>query len=177
MRPQRMKFEIERKFLLRNDGWRDEVISVERLRDGLVGTFDGGKIRVRLAESQASLAIKSPASGLARREFEYRIPRSDAEFLLAAMSGDLIVEKLRYRVFHVGFEWSVDIYEKQLAGIALAEIELDRADREFPLPPWAGREVTDDPRFHKRNMMMLARASAAPLTIEQLLGISVPENV
>ncbi len=172
-----MKFEIERKFLLRDNGWRDEVISVERLRDGLIGTFGGGKIRVRLADSHASLAIKSPASGLTRREFEYRIPRTDAEFLLTTMSGDQIFEKLRYCVFHLGFEWSVDIYKKQLAGIALAEIELDRADREFPLPPWVGREVTDDPRFRKRSMMKLALASAAPLTIEQLLGASVPETV
>jgi adenylate cyclase len=172
-----MNIEIERKFLLRNNGWRDEVISVERLRDGLVGEFAGGKIRVRLADSEASLAIKSPASGLARREFEYHIPRSDAEFLLATISGDLIVEKLRYRVFHLGFEWSVDLYEKQLAGIALTEIELDRADQKFPLPPWVGREVTDDPRFHKRNMMRLAQACAAPLTIERLLGLSLPEPV
>lgn len=172
-----MNIEIERKFLLRNNEWRDEVISVERLRDGLIGEFDTGKIRVRLGESGASLAIKSPASGLARREFEYHIPRADAEFLLATIGGDLIVEKLRYRVFHLGFEWSVDIYEKQLAGIALAEIELDRADRQFPLPPWVGREVTDDARFHKRNMMKLALAAAAPLTIERLLGLSVPEHV
>jgi adenylate cyclase len=171
-----MKIEIERKFLIRDNGWRDEVVSVERLRDGLVGLFDGGKIRVRLGDSHASLAIKAPASGLARREFEYSIPRADAEFLLATISGDLTVEKLRYRVFHLGFEWSVDIYEKQLAGVALAEIELDRADRGFPLPPWIGREVTDDPRFHKRNMMRLATASAAPLTIERLLGYSAPEH-
>jgi CYTH domain-containing protein len=151
-----MKIEIERKFRLRNDGWRDEVIGVERLRDGLVGEFEAGEIRVRLGERHASLAIKSPASGLARREFEYSIPRSDAEFLLAAIEPDLIVEKLRYRVFHRGFEWSVDVYEKQLAGIALAEIELDRTDRAFSLPPRVGREVTDDPRFHKRNMMRSA---------------------
>ncbi len=172
-----MNIEIERKFLLRTNRWRDEVVSVERLRDGLIGLFDGGKIRVRLADSGASLAIKSPASGLARREFEYPIPRTDAESLLATISGDLIVEKLRYRVFHLGFEWSVDIYEKQLAGIALAEIELDRADQEFPLPTWIGREVTDDPRFHKRNMMKVALASGVPLTIERLLGLEVPEHV
>ncbi|MGP0106050.1 CYTH domain-containing protein [Rhodoblastus sp.] len=171
-----MNIEIERKFLLRNDGWRDEVVGVERLRDGLLGEFDSGKIRVRLAESAASLAIKSPGSGLARREFEYPIPRADAEFLLATISGELIVEKLRYRVFHGGFEWSVDVYEKQLAGIALAEIELDRADREFPLPGWVGREVTDDPRFHKRNMMRSALASAAR-KVERSPGRSAPAPV
>ncbi|WP_298424099.1 CYTH domain-containing protein [Rhodoblastus sp.] len=170
-----MNIEIERKFLLRNNGWRDEIVSVERLRDGLVGEFDAGKIRVRLGDSHASIAIKSPASGLTRREFEYSIPRADAECLLATIDRGMVVEKLRYRVFHLGFEWSVDVYEKQLAGIALAEIELDRADRDFSLPPWAGREVTGDPRFHLRNMMNAALSSKAPLTIEQLLGLPVPE--
>jgi adenylate cyclase len=172
-----MKIEIERKFLLRNDLWRDEIISVERLRDTVIGEFDGGKIRVRLAESYASLAIKSPAAGLSRREFEYHIPRAEVELLMATIGAAPIVEKLRYRVFHIGFEWSVDVYEKQLAGIRLAEIELDREDQAFPLPPWVGREVTGDPRFRKKNMAKLALSSAAPLTVEKLLGLSAPEPV
>ena len=44
----RMPVEIERKFLVANDGWRSAVIDSEKLRDGLVGEFDGCKVRVRL---------------------------------------------------------------------------------------------------------------------------------
>jgi CYTH domain-containing protein len=166
-----MNIEIERKFLLRNDSWHDETVSVERLRDGLIDEFVGGKVRVRLTDSYASLAIKSFAGGLARREFEYHIPRADAELMLATMCGRMIAEKLRHRVIHAGFEWSVDVYEKQLAGIALAEIELDHEDQDFPFPPWIGTEVTADSRFHKRAMLKMALHSAAPLTIDHLLRL------
>ena len=172
-----MHIEIERKFLLKTDGWRDETVGVERLRDGLISDRGNSKVRVRLADSYASLAIKNPVSGLARHEFEYHIPRSDAEMMLATICGDMVVEKLRYRVFHEGFEWSVDIYEKRLAGIAIAEIELDHEDQEFLLPPWVGREVTDDERFHKRNMTRLSLAAEAPLTVEQLLKLPLHELV
>jgi CYTH domain-containing protein len=168
-----MNIEIERKFLLRNDSWRDETVSVERFRDGLIDEFNGGKIRVRLADSYASLAIKSFTAGLARHEFEYHIPRTDAEFMLATMCGNMIAEKLRHRVIHAGFEWSVDVYEKKLGGIALAEIELDHEDQSFPAPPWAGMEVTADSRFHKRTMLRLAQLSAAPLTIDYLMGLPI----
>jgi CYTH domain-containing protein len=170
-----MNIEIERKFLLRNEGWRDEAVGVERLRDGLVGESGGGKVRVRLGETRASLAVKTASVGLARWEFEYCIPPSDAEMMLATMCGDMVVEKLRYRVMHAGFEWAVDLYEKRLAGIAIAEIELDHPDQNVPLPPWVGREVTADQRFHKRNMARLSLASDAPLTVARLLALPVRE--
>lgn len=168
-----MNVEIERKFLLKSDDWRGEVVGVERLRDGLLAESSRGKVRVRLADSFASLTVKSPAVGLARHEFEYPISRSDAELMLASMCGDMVVQKLRHRVVHAGFEWAVDVYEKRLAGIALAEIELDHEDQRIPLPPWVGAEVTGDERFHKRTMMRLSLASAAPLTVEGLLDLTL----
>ncbi len=166
-----MKIEIERKFLVLNEGWRAETVGVERLRDGLLGESDSGKIRVRLADSYATLAVKSDYSGLARREFEYHIPRLDAEFMLATLCGDFTVEKLRHRVIHAGCEWSVDVYEKKLASIVIAEIELEREDQKFPVPPWLGREVSGDPRFHKRAMIRRAQASSVVLTIDDLGGL------
>jgi CYTH domain-containing protein len=171
-----MHFEIERKFLLLNDSWRKEALSVERLRDGLVAESGCGKVRVRLAESFASLTVKSPASGLSRYELEVPIPRADAELMLATMCGDMVVQKLRHRLVHAGFEWSIDVYEKRLAGIALAEVELDHERQHVPLPPWVGREVTGDPRFHKRSMMRASLARAAPLTMEQILECTTPAH-
>jgi CYTH domain-containing protein len=168
-----MNFEIERKFLLQSDGWRDEAVSAERLRDGLISEFGGGKVRVRLAESYASLTVKSTVSALARREFEYRIPKPDAELMLKTLCGDMVVEKTRHRVVHAGVEWSVDIYEKRLAGIAIAEVELDREDQLLSLPPWVGREVTGDARFHKLTMMRMSLTAPAPLTEEQLCRLPV----
>ncbi len=63
-------------------------------------------------------------------------------------AGDLI-EKTRYEVPHAGLTWEVDVYGGSLAGIVLAEVELDHDDQPFEAPDWTGREVTGDPRFRQ----------------------------
>ena len=80
-----MALEIERKFLLANDEWKRQVIKSERLRDGLIGRFGEGKVRVRLTETNAWLTIKGPREGISRPEFEYEIPRGDAERMLRTL--------------------------------------------------------------------------------------------
>jgi CYTH domain-containing protein len=72
---------------------------------------------------------------------------------------------------------SVDIYEKRLAGVAIAEIELDQENQEPPFPPWVGREVTAEERLQESNMMSLSLASGAPLTVELLLNLPLSARV
>jgi CYTH domain-containing protein len=82
-----MPVEIERKSLVANDGWRSAICDSEKLRDGLIGEFDGCKVRVRLGGNRASIAVKGPRFGSHRTEFEYEIPKpgavqSDAQYCL-----------------------------------------------------------------------------------------------
>ena len=93
-----MRFEVERKFLVADDGWRSAVVSRRRLTDGLIGRFEtGSKVRVRLDEDRAWLTVKGARSGITRAEFEYAIPLSDAERLLSDVCTGHIVEKDRQR--------------------------------------------------------------------------------
>jgi CYTH domain-containing protein len=48
--------------------------------------------------------------------------------------------------------WEVDVYEGILEGIVVAEVELDREDRQLELPTWVGEEVTGDERYSKASM-------------------------
>jgi CYTH domain-containing protein len=148
-----MALEIERKFLLANDDWKREVIKSERLRDGLIGRFELGKVRVRLSEGNAWLTIKGPSDGITRPEFEYEIPRADAEQMLRTLcQGDPILEKVRHTVPFGGLDWTIDVYMGPLSGVVLAEVELEYPDQRPQLPPWVGEEVTNDPRFEKGNL-------------------------
>jgi CYTH domain-containing protein len=145
-----MALEIERKFLLANDDWKGEVIKSEHLRDGLIARFGQGKVRVRLARSNAWLTIKGPREGISRPEFEYEIPRADAEDMLRTLcQGDPVLEKVRHTVPFGGLDWTIDAYMGRLNGVVLAEVELEHPDQQPPLPPWVGEEVTNDPRFEK----------------------------
>src|SRR5215471_5628257 len=55
----RMALEIERKFLVANDGWKNSVVGSVRIRDGLIANNKGHKARVRIAGDVATIALKS----------------------------------------------------------------------------------------------------------------------
>jgi CYTH domain-containing protein len=159
-----MPIEIERKFLLANDGWRAGVVQSDHFTDGLVARVDGRKVRVRLSDNCAWLTVKGPRIGISRHEFEYEIPRSDALIMLQSLCAGPPIEKIRHIVPVGGLNWAIDIHLGALEGIEFAEVELSHADDHLPLPSWAGTEVTHDPLLRKE--ALLARcvlAAAMPL--------------
>lgn len=150
-----MATEIERKFLLADDGWRELSVRQERLRDGLVASTADRKVRVRIYDSggsRATLTVKTGTGARRNAEFEYAIPVADAEMLLARHCGEMLLTKTRHYVPHEGFTWEIDVYEGLLDGVVMAEVELPREDIEVPLPAWVGREVTGDPDYKKINL-------------------------
>ncbi len=144
-----MATEIERKFLVTGSGWRRGKRS--RLRQGYLCAREERSVRVRLESGVGTLNVKGPARGLARAEFEYRIPAEDAVRLLRLCERPLI-EKTRTRVRFGGLIWEVDEFFGDNLGLVVAEVELDRPDRTVLLPPWVGAEVTRDPRYLNANL-------------------------
>lgn len=147
-----MPVEIERKFLVKNDTWRNRVTHSERLRDGLVAREDDLKVRVRCYGGRTTLCIKGGRQGLTRQEFEYEIPPDHAATIFAMCTGR-ILEKTRYYVDGVSGTWEIDVYHDILDGIVIAEIELPSESTIVHLPDWVGAEVTGDPRYSKTAML------------------------
>jgi CYTH domain-containing protein len=147
-----MSIEIERKFLVANDGWRRRFVRMQRIRDGLVAATDDRKVRVRICDERATIAVKAKREGFTDAEFEYEIPKGDAEEMLASYCGQQLTKR-RYDVPYRGHTWQVDVYEGLLEGVILADVELPRADIDVPLPDWVGTEVTGRPEYKKRNML------------------------
>ncbi len=157
-----MGTEIERKFLVASDAWRALVRGPGTpMRQGYLAAGGPGlpSVRIRLAGPAAFLTVKGPG-GKIRAEFEYAIPPEDAEAMLA-LSPLATLAKTRWEVEHGGHLWTVDTFHApaRLDGLVLAEVELDTAEVDPPLPDWLGEEVTDDPRFSNA---ALAAALAPP---------------
>ena len=144
--------EIERKFLVANDDWRQSAVLSVGIRDGLIAAYQGRKVRVRISGDIATVAIKGPRTGIARPEFEYEIPIADAERMLSTICGDDTLEKKRFFVEDAGAMWHVDVYSGILNGVVIAEIELKQETQALTLPSWVGKEVTGDPFYKKINM-------------------------
>jgi adenylate cyclase len=165
-----MRFEVERKFLVAHDGWRAGVTLRRRLRDGLIAQANGGKVRVRLDDERAWLTVKGPRQGLGRPEFEYEIPQRDAEAMIGAVCEGCLIEKVRHCVPHAGRLWEIDVFQGDLAGLVLAEVELERETDLLVLPDWAGPEVSDDVRFRQSTLLRLRAEAGRPLTVDAILG-------
>jgi len=148
-----MALEIERKFLVRDDGWRNHCIRQHDIRDGLIAVAPGRQVRVRVCDQRATLTVKAKTEALANAEFEYEIPLADAEELLAYHCLHSALPKTRYVAPYGGRIWHVDVYEGALKGVVLAEVELPSETAEVTLPPWIGKEVTGNPAYKKINLM------------------------
>lgn len=148
-----MGVEIERKFLVKNELWRAEVVSFSLLRQGYLANQHNAAVRVRVDGQQAFINIKSITSDLQRAEFEYEIPLADAEAILNSLALRPLVEKTRHKIIHGQHTWELDVFANENQGLVMAEVELASADETFVLPPWAGREVTGDPRYYNANLV------------------------
>lgn len=145
-----MPAEIERKFLVADDAWRAGAVGT-RYVQGYLSRDPERTVRVRRAGDRAFLTIKGISRGISRPEFEYAIPVAQAEDLFALCLGPLI-EKTRTIVEYSGKRWEVDEFAGDNAGLVVAEIELKGEDEVFDLPPWAGAEVSDDPRYFNSSL-------------------------
>ena len=147
-----MALEIERKFKVANDSWRDSVTRSTSLRQGYVSTNPEATVRVRLENGVGTLTIKSKTKGISRNEFEYDIPSSEATQLLRLCEGPLI-EKARHRVTIGQHTWEIDEFIGDNQGLIIAEIELSSKDESFDKPAWLGKEVSDDARYYNSSLV------------------------
>ncbi len=150
-----MALEIERKYLVKNDAWRDQVISESKLLQGYLarGQGVGATIRVRIGDGRAILNIKGVSKGFTRPEFEYEIPLQEGEEIVREVAIQPCIEKTRYRVQCGNHTWDLDVFEGENDGLIVAEIELQSEDESFEMPEWAGEEVTDDRRYSNANLV------------------------
>lgn len=143
-----MATEIERKFLVTDETWREAVSKSSFYRQGYLASSDGASVRVRVADDKAYLNIKSMTLGISRHEFEYVIPVTDAEEMLDELCVGPKIEKTRHFVDHGDHTWEVDVFEGDNEGLVVAEIELGSEEEAFAKPSWAGKEVSHEERYY-----------------------------
>ncbi|MBE6330024.1 MAG: CYTH domain-containing protein [Bacteroidales bacterium] len=145
-----MNIEIERKFLLKNDNWREGAVGVH-YKQAYLNEKGDNTVRVRIEGEKAKLTIKGKSSNISRLEFEYDIPMEDAEALFT-LAKTPIVEKYRYKIMYAGNCWEVDEFLGMNRGLVVAEIELESETQSFEKPDWIGMEVSGDKRYTNANL-------------------------
>lgn len=148
-----MPLEIERKFLVAGDGWRQLSEPVE-MRQGYLARDGRCTVRVRTSGGRGWLTVKSRTVDFTRSEFEFEIPFAQAEEMLATLCTHPLIEKRRSRIPDGDVVWEVDEFLGDNAGLVIAEVELASAEQEISPPDWIGEEVTGDPRYFNSNLLV-----------------------
>ncbi len=148
-----MAVEIEHKFLLANDEWRNHIQKSVYYKQGYFSSQPTSSIRVRIADKQAWLNIKSAVIGTHRQEYEYEIPCADANEIIEALCAKPLVEKVRHFVSNDKHLWEIDEFEGDNKGLIVAEIELAAIGETFLKPAWLGAEVTHELRYYNNNLV------------------------
>ena len=145
--------EIERKFLVRGEGYKDMARGGSRIRQGYICSDRGRTVRVRLRGDRGYLAIKGPRAdgGLSRYEFEKEITPAEAEELFRLCEPGAI-DKTRWLVDCGRHTFEVDEFHGENNGLVVAEVELRSTDEPFERPPFLGDEVTGDRRFYNSSL-------------------------
>lgn len=148
--------EIERKFLVKSEAFKDQAFNSYDIRQGFLNSAPERTVRIRLKNDKGFLTIKgkSSADGLSRFEWEKEIPKTDAEALLL-LCEKRIIDKTRYEVKVGNHTFEVDEFYGDNQGLIIAEVELNSKTDTFEKPDWLGEEVTGDIKYYNSNLSKL----------------------
>ena len=136
-----MAFEIERRFLLKNDNWKEFINKKIYIEQGYLSkSLDDWIIRIRLIGKTSKIALKKHIKGFTNFEFEYDIPRSDAETIMSNLS--ITIKKERYFLEVEKKSWIIDCFKESNYPLEIAEIELPNEEEDLLLPSFISKEIT-----------------------------------
>lgn len=149
-----MAQEIERKFLVTSDAFKNEAAKQTRITQGYLSSVPERTVRVRIKGDKGYITIKGigSASGASRYEWEKEIPVTEVDELLKICEPG-VIDKTRYEVKSGEFTFEVDEFYGENQGLVVAEVELSSEDDQFERPEWLGEEVTGDARFYNSMLM------------------------
>jgi len=136
-----MAFEIERRFLIKNDNWKEFITEKIFIEQGYLSeTIDNWIIRIRFTGKDFKIAFKKHIKSFTNFEFEYSIPQSDAETIMSNLSKT--IKKDRYFLENEKKSWIIECYKENNYPLEIAEIELSNEEEDLILPSFISKEIT-----------------------------------
>ena len=136
-----MALEIERRFLIKNDKWKEFITKKIYIEQGYLSkSLDDWIIRVRFTGKDSKIALKKHIKGFTNFEFEYSIPRSDGETIMSNLSSTIKKERFYLKVEKKS--WTIDCFKENNYPLEIAEIELSNEEEDLFLPSFISNEIT-----------------------------------
>ena len=136
-----MSLEIERRFLIKNDTWKEFITKKNYIEQGyLSNSFDDWIIRIRCTGKDFKIALKKHIKGFTNFEFEYSIPSNDGEKIMTNLTNT--IKKERFFLEVEKKSWIIDCFKDNNYPLEIAEIELSNEEEDLSLPSFVSEEIT-----------------------------------
>ena len=136
-----MALEIERRFLRKNDNWKEFITKKIHIEQGYLSkNLDDWIIRIRSSRNDYKIALKKHIESFSNFEFEYSIPHQDGETIMANLSN--IIKKERFFLEIEKKSWIIDCFKGNNYPLEIAEIELSKEEEDLNLPSFISKEIT-----------------------------------
>jgi CYTH domain-containing protein len=147
------KIEYERRFLLtqlpQDIGPEQFTIITDiyipdtRLRLRQITSSDGEMLALKMTQKYSQPDLPATQTVITN------IYLNEVEFAKLRVVNGRRLTKHRYTYHHAGYRWSLDVFQGDLHGLILAEIEARSAEEltQIPTPSFVVKEVTADRRF------------------------------
>ena len=136
-----MAIEIERRFLIKNDNWKEFITKKIFIEQGYLSkSLDDWIIRIRFTGKDYKIALKKHIENFTNFEFEYSIPRKDGETIMSNLSNT--IKKERFYLEIEKKSWIIDCFKEKNYPLEIAEIELSNEKEDLSLPSFISKEIT-----------------------------------
>ena len=136
-----MALEIERRFLIKNDNWKEFITNKIYIEQGYLSkSLDDWIIRIRSTGKDFKIALKKHIESFTNFEFEYSIPRKDGETIMSNLSNTIKKERFFLKVENKS--WIIDCFKENNYPLEIAEIELSNEEEDLSLPSFISKEIT-----------------------------------
>jgi len=136
-----MALEIERRFLIKNDNWKEFINKKIYIEQGYLSkSLDNWIIRIRFTGKDFKIAFKKHIKSFTNFEFEYSIPQKDGETIMSNLSNT--IKKERFFLEVEKKSWIIDCFKENNFPLEIAEIELSNEEEDLSLPSFISQEIT-----------------------------------
>ena len=136
-----MALEIERRFLIKNDNWKEFITEKIFIEQGyLSNSLDNWIIRIRFTGKDFKIAFKKHIKSFTNFEFEYSIPQKDGETIMSNLSNTIKKERFFLKIEKKS--WIIDCFKENNYPLEIAEIELSNEQEDLILPSFIEKEIT-----------------------------------
>ena len=136
-----MAIEIERRFLIKNDNWKEFITEKISIEQGYLSeSLDNWIIRIRFTGKDFKIAFKKHIKSFTNFEFEYSIPQKDGETIMSNISNT--IKKERFFLEVEKKSWTIDCFKENNYPLEIAEIELSNEKEDLSLPSFISKEIT-----------------------------------